>query len=100
MTPTPLSDVASAPPMTGFWVIMGFIALVVLLFVIGLVTGQVQLTPSKGRQSASRGAMALDAVFSTPERQAAIEYIRNEEHLVELEQERGEGNGRDDDALD
>ena len=44
--------------------------------------------------------MALDVVFSTPERQAAIEYILNEEHLVELEQERGEGNGRDGDAPD
>ena len=100
MTPTPLSGVASAPPMTGFWAIVGFIGLVVLLFVIGLITGQVRLTPSKGRQSAIRGAMALDGVFSTPERKAAIEYIRNEEHLVELEQERGEGNGRDDDTAD
>jgi hypothetical protein len=74
--------------------------LVVLLFVIGLITGQVKLTPRKERQSMRQGAMALDAVFSTPERQAAIEYIRNEEHLVELEQERGEGNGRDDDIPD
>jgi hypothetical protein len=40
--------------------------------------------------------LTMDAVLSTPEKQAAIEYIRDEEHLIEIDQERSGGNGDDD----
>jgi hypothetical protein len=99
MTPTPVPEFASAPSMAGFWTIVGFIGLVVLLLVIGLITGQVRLTPSKTRESTRRGMLTMDAVFSTPEKQAAIQYIRDEEHLIEPDQERGEGDGNDAEAL-
>jgi hypothetical protein len=78
-----------APP----WITLVVIGLVVVLFIIGLITGQVRLTPSKTRASARRGMLTMDAVLSTPERQAAIEYIRDEEHLVEIDQERNGGDG-------
>ena len=96
MTPTPVPEFAAAPPMAGFWAIVGFIGLVGLLLVIGLITGQVWLTPSKTRESVRRGMLTMDAVFSTPDKRAAIENIRDEDHLIELDQKRGEGS--DDDA--
>jgi hypothetical protein len=99
MTPTPIPELAPAPPMAGFWAIVGFVGLVGLLLVIGLITGQVQLTPSKTRESVRRGMLTMDAVFSTPEKRAAIEVIRDGEHLIKLDQERGEGDGDDAEAL-
>ncbi len=99
MTPTPVPEFASAPSMAGFWAIVGFIGLVVLLLVTGLITGQVRLTPSKARESTRRGMLTMDAVLSTSEKRAAIEVIRDEDHLVELDQERGEGDGDNAEAL-
>ncbi|MFQ6100132.1 MAG: hypothetical protein ACE5OS_02705 [Anaerolineae bacterium] len=88
MTPTPVPEVA-APSMTGFWLIVGFI---------GLITGEVSLKPYKLRRAGMRGAMTFDAMYSGKDKQAAIEYILDEQHLVVLDQERGEGD--DDDAPD
>jgi hypothetical protein len=96
MTPTPIPEVASSPTTEPPWIVLVVIGLVAVLFVVGLITGQVRLTSSKTRESARRGMLTMDAVLSTPEKQAAIEYIRDEEHLIEIDQERSGGNGDDD----
>jgi hypothetical protein len=97
MTPTPVTEVAT-PSMTGFWLIVGFIGVVALLLIIGLITGEVSLKPYKLRRAGIRGAMTFDGIYSGKDKRAAIEYILDEEHLVVLDQERGEGD--DDDTPD
>ena len=98
MNPTPMPEVASSPPTAQPWIVIVVIGFAAVLFIIGLITGQVRLSPSKTRESARRGMLTMDAVLSTPERQAAIEYIRDEEHLIEIDQACGDGNGDDEEA--
>lgn len=93
MTPTPIPETAPSPSMTGFWVVVGFIGVVALLLIVGLITGEVSFEPYKLRRAARRGMLTTEALFSGPGKRAAIEYIRDEEHLVVLDQERGEGDG-------
>lgn len=95
MTPTPVVE-ATPSSMTGFWVIVGFIGVVALLLIIGHITGKVSFEPYKLRRAGMRGGMTLDAMLSGPERRSAIEYILDEEHMVVLDQERGEGDEEQD----
>ncbi len=97
MTPTPVTKVAP-PSMTEFWLLVGLIGVIALLFTIGLITGKVSLKPHKLRRAGMRGGMTLDAMLSGQDKRAAIEYILEEQHLVVLDQERGEDD--DDDAPD
>lgn len=79
--------------MTGFWIFIGFIGVVLVLFIIGYITGEVSFEPYSLRRAGMRGGMTLDAMFSGPERQAAIEYVLEDQDKVVLDQERGEGDG-------
>ena len=97
MPPTPVPRVVP-PPTTEPWVILAVVGVVVLLLIVGLVTGKVTLTPSKAGKAGTRGVLTMDALlFSGPERRAAIEYVLEEQDEVMLEQESG---GGDDDEWD
>jgi len=83
--------------MTGFWVFVGFIGMVALLLIVGLITGEVSFEPYKLRRAGMRGGMTLDAMLSGADKRAAIEYILDEQGQVVLDQERGEGDGDGED---
>jgi hypothetical protein len=98
MDPTPTLVAVSQPTAAKPWTALVVIGLVTVLFIVGLITGQISLSPSKTRKAARRGLLTIDAVLATPEKQAAIEYIRDEEHLIQVDQRRGDGDS--DDAPD
>ena len=99
MTPTPLAKTAPAS-MEEFWLIVGILGVLALLLIIGLITGQVSFRSSNVDKGMRRAMMTLDATLGGPERQAAIEYVLEDQDKVVLDQERGEGDGdREDDHL-
>lgn len=87
MTPTPVPGVS--PQMEQFWVLVGAVGLVLVLFVIGLATGFVSFKPRKVREMPARGMMALDAALSGLDRHAAIEYVLQDQDEVVCEDEQG-----------
>ncbi len=90
MTPTPVPGVVTPPSMIEFWILIGFIGVVFVLLIVGLITGKVSLEPRKLRQAGMRAGMAVDALYSGLDRRAAIEYVLDEQHAVVIDQERGE----------
>lgn len=96
MTPTPLAE-AAPRLMEEFWLIAGILGVLGLLLIIGLITGQVSFKSSNVDKGIRRATMTLDATLAGPERQAAIEYVLQDQDKVVLDQERGEG---DDDGED
>jgi hypothetical protein len=90
MTPTP-TVTTSAWSSSRLWVGAGVVAVFVLLFVAGLVTGAVRVDRSRARKSTGRAAIMLDATLSTGDRQAGLEYLLDDQHRVVLEQAQGDG---------
>ena len=91
MTPTPLAE-AAPPSMAEFWLIVGILGVLMSFLIVGLITGQVSFKSSNVDKGMGRAMMTLDAALGGSERQAAIEYVLDQDKVV-LDQERGEGDG-------